>query len=80
MEPLSKKCFGTSHGVHCREDVLFWEVSKCMNHYFWDIMKCPDERLSLSQRDQRFHCISHLPSGMVCHVPLDLMRAKKRLV
>ena len=30
MEPPNKGHFGTNHSVHCREDVLFSEVSKCI--------------------------------------------------
>ena len=30
VEPPSKGHFGTKHSVHCRENVLFSEVSKCI--------------------------------------------------
>ena len=45
VEPPSKGHFGTNNSVHCREAVLFSEVSKCIIamgiSYFWDITKCP---------------------------------------
>ena len=55
VEPLNKGHFGTNHSVHCRETVLFLEVSECIlttgiRCYFWDIRSVLYERLSLSHR------------------------------
>ena len=65
VEPLSKGHFGNIHSFHCREDVLFSEVLKCMITMgiatFGTLRSVLYERLSLSRRAlyRRFHCIKH---------------------
>ena len=57
MEPPSKGHFGTNHSVHCREDVLFSEVSKQLlsGHYKVPFMRgCSFSEGPLSESQKQY--------------------------